>query len=179
MELDYTGARSHAMPRCYTTPISEEDEVAFYEKEIGKSLTESLNSTERSCQYLNNSEQLGIRTAHELLEQREQLERANRGLDQIEHTTKLAQRNINSLKSVFGGFFKNKFSEKTAVPGAIVSTSGDRLANTVESLSSDSVVSAFSSSEGSLNPSSKAALKGTRWDAMDSQIDENLSEFQS
>jgi len=46
----------------------------------------------------------------DLLVQREKLERANKNLDEIDQTTAQTQRSLNSLKSVFGGFFKNKFS---------------------------------------------------------------------
>lgn len=50
------------------------------------------------------------------MEQREKLERTEQNLDQIHHTTRLTQRSLNSLKSVFGGFFKNKFSKVPASP---------------------------------------------------------------
>lgn len=49
-----------------------------------------------------------------MLEQREKLERADKNLDEIHHTTQMTQRSLNSLKSVFGGFFKNKFSRNPA-----------------------------------------------------------------
>lgn len=45
------------------------------------------------------------------MEQREKLERTEKNLDEIHRTTQLTQRSLNSLKSVFGGFFKNKFSK--------------------------------------------------------------------
>jgi hypothetical protein len=45
-----------------------------------------------------------------LAEQREKLERAEKGLDDIHYTTQLTQRTLNSIKSVFGGYFKNKFT---------------------------------------------------------------------
>lgn len=44
-----------------------------------------------------------------MLEQREKLERTEKNLDLIHHTTQLTQQSLNSLKSVFGGFFKNRF----------------------------------------------------------------------
>lgn len=52
----------------------------------------------------------------DLLAQREKLENAERNLDEIERTTRMTQRNLNSLKSFFGGFFKNKFSRSSKEP---------------------------------------------------------------
>lgn len=54
-----------------------------------------------------------------MLEQREKLERAEKNLDEIHHTTQMTQRSLNSLKSVFGGFFKNKFSRNPVPPNKV------------------------------------------------------------
>lgn len=51
----------------YSTGGSIEDEVAQYEREIEKYMQESLDSTVRSRQHLENSEQLGTKTAQVLL----------------------------------------------------------------------------------------------------------------
>lgn len=99
---------------------SAEDEVAKYEREIERIMQESLTSTQRSVQHLHSSEQLGTDTARNLLEQREKLERTEKNLDDINYTTHQTQRSLNSLKSVFGGFFKNKFSRAPQKPQAEV-----------------------------------------------------------
>ncbi|GMT17796.1 hypothetical protein PFISCL1PPCAC_9093, partial [Pristionchus fissidentatus] len=152
-----------------------EDEADYYEKEIEKYMQESLDSTERSRKHLENSERVGVATAQELLEQREKLERTEKNLDAIHTTTQQTQRNLNSLKSAFGGFFKNKFSRKPAEPSSAPvpqSKSAVGLANTAEMVSATPVRSGGMGP--TLSDSSRAAIKGTRWEAMDNQIDENL-----
>lgn len=100
---------------------SGEEQVADYEREIEKLMQETLSSTQRSAQHLHSAEQHGINTAQNLLEQREKLERTEKNLDEINYTTQQTQRSLNSLKSVFGGFFKNKFSKAPQKPQSEVS----------------------------------------------------------
>lgn len=156
-----------------------EDEADFYEREIEKYMQESLDSTERSRRHLENSEKIGAQTAQDLLEQREKLEKTERNLDEIHRTTQITQRNLNSLKSVFGGFFKNKFSRKPQdTPEIPQSKSASRLGDTVNEISgsggSFSSLSGTVSGRSTLGESSRNAIRGTRWEAMDNQIDENL-----
>jgi synaptosomal-associated protein 29 len=106
--------------KSYTKKDSAEDEVARYEREIERLMQDQLTSTQRSVQHLNSSEQLGTDTARNLLEQREKLEKTERNLDDINYTTQQTQRSLNSLKSVFGGFFKNKFSRAPQKPNSEV-----------------------------------------------------------
>uniref|UniRef100_A0A915DI58 t-SNARE coiled-coil homology domain-containing protein n=1 Tax=Ditylenchus dipsaci TaxID=166011 RepID=A0A915DI58_9BILA len=102
--------------RSYTFLGSIEDEVAgntfAHDTQIDKYLQMSLESTQRSRQQLESSEQLANSAARDLLEQREKLERTEKNLDDIHKTTQLTQRSLNKLKSFFGGFFKNKISKK-------------------------------------------------------------------
>lgn len=87
---------------------TNEEEVEDYEREIERLMQDTLTSTQRSAQHLHSAEQHGVNTAQNLLEQREKLERTKKNLDEINYTTQQTQRSLNSLKSVFGGFFKNK-----------------------------------------------------------------------
>lgn len=184
---DYTGAMSTSKPmKSYTTVGNDniEDDVNFYEREIERYMQESLDSTQRSRGKLEQSEQIGVATAQDLLVQREKLENTEKNLDEIDRTTKQTQRNLNSLKSVFGGFFKNKFSRapKEPPPQMASSKSDNRLNSTVEKLKSDDSYSyggAVSASGPTLSESSRAAIKGTRWEAMDNEIDANLDSMSS
>ncbi|CAI5444355.1 unnamed protein product [Caenorhabditis angaria] len=185
---DYRGssASSTNPVKSYSTMANQsvEDEADYYEKEIEKYLQESLDSTERSRRHLDNSEKIGVATAQELLEQREKLERTEKNLDEIHRTTQMTQRNLNSLKSVFGGFFKNKFTKKPVEPTEVAnvpqSKSASRLSETAANLSSGNSSASFSGPSGrTLNESSRNAIKGTRWEAMDNQIDENLDAMSS
>ncbi|KAJ1346403.1 Soluble NSF attachment protein 29 [Parelaphostrongylus tenuis] len=175
-----SSATSNTKLKSYTMRSDNiEDEADFYEREIEKYMQESLDSTERSRRHLENSEKIGAQTAQDLLEQREKLEKTERNLDEIHKTTQLTQRNLNSLKSVFGGFLKNKFTRKPQdTPEIPQSKSASRLGDTVNEISksggsSDSLPGSVGA-QTTLGESSRNAIKGTRWEAMDNQIDENL-----
>uniref|UniRef100_A0A0K0FFD4 Soluble NSF attachment protein 29 (inferred by orthology to a C. elegans protein) n=1 Tax=Strongyloides venezuelensis TaxID=75913 RepID=A0A0K0FFD4_STRVS len=154
-----------------------EADIDYYEREIEKYMQQSLDSTQRSRAHLENSEQLAIKTAQDLLEQREKLEKTEQNLDKIQHTTSLTQRNLNSLKSVFGGFFKNKFSKKPVEPTPTVtpSTTSDKLSSCLANESK-----AFSTnynlqpSQPTLTQNSRDTIKGTRWEEMNNEIESNL-----
>ncbi|MFH4977781.1 hypothetical protein AB6A40_004490 [Gnathostoma spinigerum] len=174
--------------KSYTTVNNDnrsiEDDVNFYEREIEKYMQESLDSTQRSRARLEQSEQLGVTTAQDLLVQREKLENTEKNLDEIDRTTQMTQRNLNSLKSVFGGFFKNKFSRapKEKSPQIPQSKSSGSLTKTINTLSSNDRYysgGAVSASGPTLSESSRAAIKGSRWEAMDNEIDSNLDSMSS
>ncbi|VDD93169.1 unnamed protein product [Enterobius vermicularis] len=174
---DYTGATATRPVKKYTTVTSTpEDDINYYEKEMERYMQESLDSTERSRKQLEQSEQIGVATAQDLLAQREKLENAERNLDEIERTTRMTQRNLNSLKSFFGGFFKNKFSRSSKEPTPVSSSASEsKLNKTIGNLDSKPYTGgAISQSGPSLSESSRAAIKGTRWEAMDNEIDANL-----
>ncbi|XP_075165284.1 synaptosomal-associated protein 29kDa [Haematobia irritans] len=78
----------------------------------------TLESTQRSLSLLHDSEQVGTSTAVELAKQREQLERTNKNLDDINASLRYSQKHLNGIKSVFGSI-RNYFSgsrEPTNVP---------------------------------------------------------------
>ncbi|TKR67919.1 hypothetical protein L596_023991 [Steinernema carpocapsae] len=181
---DLTGCRSTGEIKSYTytNNRSIEDDVNFYEQEIERYMQESVDSTQRSRRQLEASEQIGVATAQDLLAQREKLENAERNLDEIDRTTQQTQRNLNSLKSVFTGFFKNKFSRKPREPEPVlkmpVSQSEKNLTSTVDTLNNETAsVGAGASGMRTLNESSRNVIKGTRWEAMDNEIDENLGKL--
>lgn len=65
----------------------------------------------------------------DLLEQREKLEKADKNLDEIHSVAQMTQRSLNSLKSVFGGYFKNKFSRTPKQTSQVVQSSSDLVYN--------------------------------------------------
>ncbi|XP_022199624.2 synaptosomal-associated protein 29 [Nilaparvata lugens] len=75
----------------------------------------SVESTQRSLSLLRNSEQIGIATAEELMKQREQLERTDKRLDDINVMLRASHRHIEGIKSVFGSF-KNYLQGKKDAP---------------------------------------------------------------
>ncbi|KAF4523223.1 hypothetical protein B566_EDAN011761 [Ephemera danica] len=58
----------------------------------------TLESSNRSIGLLRDSEQIGVTTAEELLRQREQLERTEKRLDEINNTLRFSQKHIQSIK---------------------------------------------------------------------------------
>lgn len=81
-------------------PTFEEQRQTFIERK--KEIEDrTLQSTERSICLLRDSEQVGIATAEELMRQREQLERTDKRLDEINQTLRFSQKHINGIKSVF------------------------------------------------------------------------------
>ncbi|KAJ1520209.1 hypothetical protein ONE63_004419 [Megalurothrips usitatus] len=69
----------------------------------------ALRSAQQSVSILRETEEIGVKTAEELLIQREKLERTERQLDDINSTLRYSQKHINGIKSVFGSL-KNYFS---------------------------------------------------------------------
>ncbi|XP_011313155.1 synaptosomal-associated protein 29 [Fopius arisanus] len=72
----------------------------------------TIKSSERSISLLRDSEQIGAATAEELIRQREQLERTEKRLDDINSTLRFSQKHIQGIKSVFGSL-KNYLSGKS------------------------------------------------------------------
>ncbi|KAK0086901.1 hypothetical protein PV325_002240 [Microctonus aethiopoides] len=72
----------------------------------------TVQSSERSISLLRDSEQIGAATAEELIRQREQLERTEKRLDDINSTLRFSQKHIQGIKSVFGSL-KNYLSGKS------------------------------------------------------------------
>jgi len=170
--------------KSFTNNSSVEDEVKQYEKEIERLMQNSLDSTQRSTRQLDSSEQLGHSMARDLLAQREKLERTEQNLDDIHHTTQLTQRSLNSLKSVFGGFFKNKFSkapQRASTAEVKQSESTSRLSKVIEETNVPVSEMQRGPTKGgtTLSAESRGYIEGTRWEAMDNEIDNNLDVMSS
>lgn len=69
----------------------------------------ALRSAQQSISILRETEDIGVKTAEELMIQREKLERTEKNLDDINTTLRYSQKHINGIKSVFGSL-KNYFS---------------------------------------------------------------------
>ncbi|KOC62365.1 Synaptosomal-associated protein 29 [Habropoda laboriosa] len=97
----------------------------------------TIQSSERSISLLRDSEQIGAATAEELSRQREQLERTEKRLDDINSTLRFSQKHIQGIKSVFGSF-KNYLSGKSMdvpIPSTILSESSSSESMTSPALS--------------------------------------------
>nr|CAG4641404.1 EOG090X0MTI [Eulimnadia texana] len=89
---------------------SEDDRHQLLLLEKQRIERETLDSSRRALGLLHESEQVGVSTAEELLRQREQLERTDGRLDDINNTLRVSEKHIQNIKSVFSSI-KNYFSK--------------------------------------------------------------------
>lgn len=68
-----------------------------------------FQSTKNSLQLINESEEIGVKTGAELLEQKEKLNRINNDLDTIHGVSRQSQKNINAMNAGIGRFMFNGF----------------------------------------------------------------------
>lgn len=86
----------------------EGEDLKRIQEKIGHVENESLASTQRCLRMINETHEIGTKTAEELVRQGEKLDGIDSKLDHVDKTLNATQRNLNQLKSVFGGL-KNKF----------------------------------------------------------------------
>jgi t-SNARE complex subunit (syntaxin) len=85
-----------------------EDDLKQVHEKIGQVENDSLDSTRRALRSLNESREVGTKTAAELVRQGEKLQAIEENLDTVNSKLTDTQKNLNKIKSVFGGI-KNKF----------------------------------------------------------------------
>jgi len=149
-------------------------------------MAKQVQSTQNSLRMLVESQDVGVKTAENLLEQREKLERAEQRLDEMNKTTGETQLHLNKIKSVFGGL-KNRWfgggNTKDAAfggkPNGVTANAG--LSKTMERIETgDFYKNQPDSSKGQMRESATIPSLGgpdTRWGAMDAEIDSNLDEM--
>lgn len=111
-------------PASSKNPFLDEDEfggrpLSRYEqlqKMKENSMNNQLDSTQRALSSIYQSEQMGVATAEELLQQGEQLSNTETRLDKINQDMKVSQKHLNSIKSIFGGI-KNWWQGKDKLTG--------------------------------------------------------------
>ena len=86
-----------------------ESDLKQLHERIGQAENESLESTRRALRCLNETHEVGVNTARELVRQGEQLSSLDGRLDDVNSTLTATQKNLNQIKSIFGGI-ANKFS---------------------------------------------------------------------
>ncbi|GJQ79781.1 hypothetical protein Trydic_g23250 [Trypoxylus dichotomus] len=111
---------------------SFEEQIQSLQEKRKEIENRTVQSTERSISILRDSEQIGIATAEELMRQRDQLERTDKRLDEINATLRFSQKHINGIKSVFSSL-KNFVSGKSDTSSP---TSGSNL-NKAQSADTD------------------------------------------
>uniref|UniRef100_A0A1I8MK38 t-SNARE coiled-coil homology domain-containing protein n=1 Tax=Musca domestica TaxID=7370 RepID=A0A1I8MK38_MUSDO len=94
------------------SPSFEDKRLLSYQEKRREIENRSLESTQRSLGLLYDTEQIGNDTAVELARQRDQLERTDKNLDDINATLRYSQRHLNSIKSVFGSIKNHLFGTR-------------------------------------------------------------------
>jgi len=118
-------------------PTFEEQRQAFIERK--REIEErTVKSTERSISLLRDSEQVGIATAEELMRQREQLERTDKRLDEINQTLRFSQKHINGIKSVFSSL-KNYISGRNDSSSPSISSTSSTIQPSTNSTFQDKI----------------------------------------
>jgi synaptosomal-associated protein 29 len=87
---------------------TNKEKLQTLQERIGYVEDESLESTRRALRMINETHQVGAETAQELYRQGEKLQSMETKIDQVNDTLTATQKNLNQIKSIFGGF-KNKF----------------------------------------------------------------------
>ncbi|OQV15586.1 putative Synaptosomal-associated protein 29 [Hypsibius exemplaris] len=145
--------------RSSTKPFGDDDEEATSsprsspQEEVQAIQERTLGTTDRSLRLIDESEAIGAVAAQELLAQREQLEAADRNLDNMNATLDQSQKHINSIKSVFGGI-KNWW---TAKPAAAPSATAASLSQSDSSRNLREIVEK-SSSSATASPTTRSSL---------------------
>nr|CAD7399045.1 unnamed protein product [Timema poppensis] len=82
--------------------LRDSEQIGLLERK--KQIEENtIKSSERSISLLRDSEQIGVATAEELMRQREQLERTEQRLDDINATLRFSQKHIQGIKGLAQG----------------------------------------------------------------------------
>ncbi|GAB1861597.1 Synaptosomal-associated protein 29 [Camponotus japonicus] len=146
----------------------------------------TIQSSERSVSLLRDSEQIGVATAEELIRQREQLQRTEKRLDDINSTLRFSQKHIQGIKSVFGSL-KNYLSGKSLdapIPSTKLSESSSSgsitspaLSNTLEQVQSN-ISNSYSSTKikESYNDNNLEDVRPAS-DRVTKALEQNLSEM--
>jgi synaptosomal-associated protein 29 len=83
-----------------TPPLSKHE---LLQKEKEESMNRQLEATQRCLGSIYESQSVGIATAEELYRQGEQLDNIEQKTEKINADTRVSQRHINGIKSIFGG----------------------------------------------------------------------------
>lgn len=81
-----------------------DDEMRQIQEKIGRVENESLSSTQRALRALAETEEVGTKTAAELVNQGEKLQKIEETMDGVNVKLDGTQKNLNQLKGFFGGF---------------------------------------------------------------------------
>lgn len=167
---EYGGNNLNDDPPPYSDGAQLSDR-ALRQQQIQLSMNRQLDGTQRCLASIFESEQIGIATAEELVQQGEKLDNIEQKVDKINADTKVSQRHLNSIKSVFGGIrnWWNGEGKKDDGPATTAGLSRDRqqLRQTIATTSS-----ADYSDSSSMHPSLRL-----RSDDVRGFYDEDVVEF--
>ncbi|WAR03543.1 SNP29-like protein, partial [Mya arenaria] len=113
--------------------LSQEEQIQRMMQEIEDSEARQLESTRRALASIDESERMGVATAEELLQQREQLKNIEIKTGKINQDLKTSQKHITSIGSIFGGIKNWWNGDKEKEPaGATPTEKKGKLEQTLE-----------------------------------------------
>lgn len=121
---DETFLQNSKRPSARGANKSFDEQVQTFQERRKEIENRTLQSTERSISILRDSEKIGAATAEELMRQREQLERTDQRLDEINASLRFSQKHINGIKSVFSSLknYMSGKSDSSASPSSVSSS---------------------------------------------------------
>ena len=146
------------------------EELGHLQERIGRVENESLESTQRALRVLNETHEIGVKTAEELVRQGEKLQSVEEHLDDVNNKLTATQKNLNQIKSVFGGL-KNKFFSSSS------SSSSPKPKSNNEKSSSSMSNSKSMSSMRSSNESKQAECAVITNSDREKELNRNLEEM--
>jgi hypothetical protein len=94
--------------RHHESNAGNDESLKQLQERIAKSENESLESTYRSLRVLNETCDIGVHTASELVRQGEKLDKVEETMNSVNSTLTSTQKNLNQIRSIFGGW-TNRF----------------------------------------------------------------------
>lgn len=145
------------------------DELKRLQERIGQTENDSVESTQRALRALNEAKETGSKTAEELVRQGEQLNNIDEKLDDVDQTLTATQKNINQVKSIFGGL-KNRFMRSSSSSNSISKQAPPKSVSTSKSKSN------FNESSQQSKPKFTETITGSD---REKEINRNLDDMSS
>jgi hypothetical protein len=113
----------------------DDDHLGCIQEKISAVEDSSLASTRRCLQMISEATEMGVKTATQLVEQGEKLQRVEEHLDKVNNDLTETQKNLNRMKSIFGGIV-NKFTFKSSKKSESKDKVSDKSTSSVSASSS-------------------------------------------
>jgi synaptosomal-associated protein 29 len=154
----------------------ESQDLEQIHAKIDSTENESLESTRRALRMLNETEEVGVKTADELVMQGEQLKRVEGNLDEVDQTLKESEKAIKQINSNFvTGYMRAIFKGDSKKSNTTAKKDESMFVKTTTPQTKTTVGSAFSSQSQS-KPTQASVITGSD---REKEMNENLDAMSS